>query len=82
MAENDDEEAQYVCARILSGRASGMGWGDFAVLYRMNAQSNRLEYAMKRNSIPYKVVGGTRFFDRAEIKDMTSYLCAIQTPRG
>lgn len=57
-----------------------MKWGDFAVLYRMNAQSNRLEYAMKRNGIPYRVVGGTRFFDRAEIKDMTSYLCAIQNP--
>ena len=80
IAENDDEEAQYVCARILGGKAQGMGWGDFAVLYRMNAQSNRLEYAMKRNSIPYKVVGGTRFFDRAEIKDMTSYLCALHTP--
>ena len=80
LSDSDDDEAQYVCARILGGRSSGMSWGDFAVLYRMNAQSNRLEYAMKRNGIPYKVVGGMKFFDRAEIKDMTSYLCAIENP--
>ena len=46
----------------------------------MNAQSNRLEFAFKRNGIPYRVVGGMRFFDRAEIKDMLAYLCAIQSP--
>ena len=48
--------------------------------YRMNAQSNRLEYAFKRNGIPYRIVGGTRFFDRAEVKDMLAYLCVILTP--
>ncbi len=80
-ADYDDEEAAYIAARILSGAGAGMKWGDFAVLYRMNAQSNRLEYALKRNGIPYKVVGGTRFFDRAEIKDIISYLCTIQSPR-
>ena len=80
IAGNDDEEASFVSARIMSGMAAGMRWGDFAVLYRMNAQSNRLEMAFKRNAIPYKVVGGMRFFDRAEIKDITSYLCAIQNP--
>ena len=46
----------------------------------MNAQSNRLEFAFKRNGIPYRVVGGMRFFDRAEIKDMLAYLCVIQSP--
>ncbi|MGM9522237.1 MAG: ATP-dependent helicase [Oscillospiraceae bacterium] len=80
LADNDDDEASFVCARILGGLSSGMHWGDFAVLYRMNAQSNRLEYAMKRNGIPYRIVGGTRFFDRAEIKDMTSYLCVMHNP--
>ncbi len=46
----------------------GANWRDHAVLYRMNVQSNKLENALKRNSIPYRVVGGTRFFDRAEVR--------------
>ena len=46
-------------------------------MYRTNAQSNALEYAFKRNSIPYRIIGGTRFFDRAEVKDMLAYLCVI-----
>ena len=46
----------------------------------MNAQSNRLEFAMKRNGIPYRIVGGMRFFDRAEIKDMLAYLCVLLSP--
>ena len=46
----------------------------------MNAQSNALEYALKRNGIPYKVVGGMKFFDRAEVKDMLAYLCVINNP--
>ena len=80
LAENDDAEAAYIAARIVDGVAAGMRWGDFAVLYRMNAQSNRLEYAFKRMSIPYRVVGGTRFFDRMEIKDITAYLSVIHNP--
>jgi len=55
----------------------GRHFRDIAVLYRMNAQSNALEYAMKRNGIPYKVVGGMKFFDRAEVKDMLAYLCVL-----
>ncbi len=46
----------------------------------MNAQSNALEYALKRNGIPYKVVGGMKFFDRAEVKDMLAYLCVLNNP--
>lgn len=46
----------------------------------MNAQSNQLEYAFKRNGVPYRIIGGTRFFDRAEIKDMLAYLCVIASP--
>ena len=46
-------------------------------MYPTNAQTNALEFALKRNGIPYRVIGGTRFFDRAEIKDMLSYLCVI-----
>ncbi len=79
-AANESEEAQYVAARILEGYAKGENWRDFAVLYRMNAQSNQLEYAFKRNGIPYRVIGGVRFFDRAEIKDILAYLCVINNP--
>ena len=80
VAENDDAEAAYIASQIMEARASGMKWSDFAVLYRMNAQSNRLEYAFKRMSIPYRIVGGTRFFDRMEIKDVTGYLCVVHDP--
>ncbi|MCD8334577.1 MAG: UvrD-helicase domain-containing protein [Clostridiales bacterium] len=79
-AMNENDEAQYVAAQVLAGISKGRDWKDFAVLYRMNAQSNQLEYAFKRNAIPYKVVGGTKFFDRAEIKDMLAYLCVINNP--
>ena len=75
-AADEGVEANFVAGQILAGtRSSGMK--DYAILYRTNAQSNALEYAMKRNGIPYRVIGGTRFFDRAEIKDMLSYLCVI-----
>lgn len=76
-AMNESEEAQYVASQIIAGVSQGNNWNDYAVLYRMNAQSNQLEYAFKRNGIPYTVYGGTKFFDRAEVKDMLAYLCVI-----
>ena len=79
-ARNEDDEAQFVASRILAHRGGGGNFRDCAVLYRMNAQSNRLEFAFKRNGIPYKVVGGMRFFDRAEVKDVLAYLCVILSP--
>jgi DNA helicase-2/ATP-dependent DNA helicase PcrA len=79
-AQNEHDEAQFVAAHILESYSAGASWRDSAVLYRMNAQSNQLEYAFKRNGIPYRIVGGTRFFDRAEVKDMLAYLCVIATP--
>ncbi len=79
-AMNENEEAQYVATKILEDYGQGGSWRDHAVLYRMNAQSRELEYAFKRNAIPYRVVGGTRFFDRAEVKDMVAYLSAIHNP--
>ena len=69
-------ESNYVAARIIAGTNQGH-FKDFAILYRTNAQSNALEYALKHNGIPYRIIGGTRFFDRAEVKDMLSYLCVI-----
>ena len=77
VAMNESDEAQYVAAQVIAGIQQGRQWKDNAVLYRMNAQSNAVEYAFKRNGIPYRIIGGTRFFDRAEVKDMLAYLCLI-----
>ena len=79
-AMNENDEAQYIAARILEGYSQGLHWRDHAILYRMNAQSNQLENACKRNGIPYKIIGGIRFFDRAEVKDMTAYLAVLNNP--
>ncbi len=75
-ADNEGGEANYVASQIIAG-SKRRSFKDFAILYRTNAQSNALEYAFKRNGIPYRVIGGMRFFDRAEVKDMLAYLCLI-----
>ena len=77
-AMNENDEARFVADKLMEDYHAGVKWNDHAILYRMNAQSNQLEVAFKRSGIPYKVIGGTRFFDRAEVKDMLAYLCAIQ----
>ena len=77
-AMNENDEARYVADKLMEGYRAGEKWNSHAILYRMNAQSNQLEVALKRSGIPYRVIGGTRFFDRAEVKDMLAYLCAIQ----
>ena len=79
-AMNENDEAQYVANQILEDFGQGRKWKDHAVLYRMNAQSNQLEQAFKRNGIPYRIIGGTRFFDRAEVKDMLAYLAVLDNP--
>ncbi|MBQ5749043.1 MAG: UvrD-helicase domain-containing protein, partial [Oscillospiraceae bacterium] len=76
-ASNESDEAQYVANRIIVNRSHGIDFKDNAVLYRTNAQSNAMEYAFKRSGIPYRIIGGTRYFDRAEVKDMLAYLCVI-----
>lgn len=75
-AYNETEEADFVASQIFTV-GKNKEFKDFAVLYRTNAQSNALEYSFKRNGIPYRIIGGTRFFDRAEVKDMLAYLCII-----
>ena len=79
-ASDEREEGQYIASQLLRAYREGKQWRDCAVLYRMNALSNQIEMALKSNSIPYRVVGGFRFFERAEIKDMLSYLCVIHNP--
>ncbi len=75
-AADEGNEASFVAGQIIA-RSKGNNFKNYAVLYRTNAQSNAIEFALKRNAIPYRVIGGMRFFDRAEIKDMLSYLCVI-----
>lgn len=75
-ASDEGTEGNYVAGQIIR-LSKGQDFRNYAILYRTNAQSNAMEFALKRNGIPYRVIGGTRFFDRAEIKDMLSYLCII-----
>lgn len=77
---SESDEANFVVGDILMDVNRGRNFRDTAILYRMNAQSNALEYALKRNGVPYQVVGGTKFFDRAEVKDMLAYLCVLNNP--
>lgn len=75
-AVNESDEANYVASRIFS-LVPPSNYKDCAILYRTNAQSNALERSFKFNAIPYRIIGGTRFFDRAEVKDMLAYLWVI-----
>jgi len=79
-AMNENDEARYVADQILEGFGQGRKWKDHAILYRMNAQSNQMEQAFKRNGVPYRIIGGTRFFDRAEVKDVLAYLAVLDNP--
>jgi len=75
-ASDERAEANFVASRILAGTKKGQ-FKDHAILYRTNAQSNAIENACKFNGIPYRIIGGTRFFDRAEVKDMLAYLVVL-----
>ncbi|HET6147797.1 MAG TPA: UvrD-helicase domain-containing protein [Polyangia bacterium] len=78
--ETERDEAEFVAGRVAAGLQEGMSPRDFAVFYRTNAQSRVLEDAFRAHNLPYVVVGGTRFFDRTEIKDLICYLRAIANP--
>ncbi|MCH5304176.1 MAG: UvrD-helicase domain-containing protein [Ruminococcus sp.] len=79
-ALSEREEASYIAQQVIEGVASGRKFSDYAVLYRMNAQSNAIETAFSRSGIPHRIIGGHRFYDREEIKDMTAYLRVIDNP--
>lgn len=76
-AKDERDEAAFVASKVLESVRDGGKYSDNAVLYRMNAQSNTIEQAFVKSGIPYRVFGGTRFYDRKEIKDLTSYLAVI-----
>jgi DNA helicase-2/ATP-dependent DNA helicase PcrA len=71
---NETEEARFIVANIQSKLTNGYGPADFAMLYRSNAQSRALEEALVREQVPYRIYGGLRFFERAEIKNALAYL--------
>ncbi len=79
-ASSEREEALFIAHTILDGVSKGRSFSDYAILYRMNAQSNAVEQALSRSGIPHRVIGGHRFYDREEIKDMTSYLQVVNNP--
>lgn len=79
-SDSERDEAQFIAKTILDGVAEGRKFSDFAILYRMNAQSNSIEQALSRSGIPHRVIGGRRFYDREEIRDMVAYLQVINNP--
>ncbi len=80
-ANSAQEEARRVAAEIERWqRGRGKGWGEFAILYRTNAQSRVIEEELIRRRIPYRLVGGIKFYERAEIKDVLAYLRLVYNP--
>lgn len=79
-ADNEHEEGAWICERVKRLHQRGIQYADIAVLYRMHAQSRVLEEMMMRAGIPYRVYGGTRFYDRKEIRDVIAYLRLIVNP--
>ncbi len=78
--ENENEESKFVAETIIKGTEEGKKYSDYALLYRSNAQSRSFETALVRSGIPYKIVGGVRFYERKEVKDIMSYLALINNP--
>lgn len=80
LAYNEKDEAAYICKKVRDLTAEGYKYGDIAVLYRTNAQSRALEEMLVKYAVPYQIVGGLRFYDRMEIKDIIAYLRVIYNP--
>lgn len=78
--EDEGEEAEFIADEILKNVKNGRKMSDHAILYRMNAQSRNIEITLAKSGIPHKVIGGNRFFDRKEIKDIISYFAVISNP--
>jgi DNA helicase II / ATP-dependent DNA helicase PcrA len=79
-AYNDEEEAETVAAEIAGLSNAGRRYGDVAVMYRTNGMSRAIEEALVRRRIPYRLIGGVRFYQRREIKDLVAYLRLIHNP--
>ena len=79
-AENEQDEAERISRFILDGVAKGRKFSDYAVLYRMNSQSMTFEKIFASSGVPHRIIGGTRFIDRAEVRDMIAYLSVVNNP--
>ncbi len=79
-AFSEQDEADFIAKKILEGVAAGRKFSDHAILYRMNSQSNILEKIFVKSGIPYRIIGGLRFYERKEIRDMIAYLSVINNP--
>lgn len=79
-ATDEGDEAAFIANTITADAAAGERFASHAILYRMNAQSNMIERALVRSGIPYRIIGGTRFYERKEIKDIMAYLSVIDNP--
>ena len=79
--EDETDESQFIAAGILDDIRAGMKFSQHAVLYRMNAQSASIEKMFVKSGIPYRIIGGFRFYDRQEVKDILAYLKVIVNPR-
>ena len=77
---DEREEARFVADTVMKNVAGGRKMGDHAVLYRMNAQSSLIENAFVRAGVPYRIIGGLRFYERKEIKDALAYLTVVNNP--
>lgn len=77
---DEEAEATFLADTVLDGIGKGTKYGDFAVLYRMHAQSNSVERAFLRAGIPYKIIGGLKFYDRKEVKDLLAYMAVVTNP--
>ena len=80
VADNEHDEARFIATEIDALFDTGMGYGDIAVMYRTNNSSRAIEEVFIRTGIPYKVVGGTRFYERKEIRDLIAYLRVLDNP--
>ncbi len=81
-AQNEHDEAAWVAERVREAQSRGVALGDMAIFYRVHAQSRVLEEVMRAERIPYQIVGGMRFFERAEVKDLLSYLRILDNPKS
>ena len=79
-AFNENDEANYIAETILNKVATGANYSDFAILYRMNAQSSNIERTFIKSGISYRIIGGHRFYERKEIRDVIAYLSVINNP--
>lgn len=77
---DDIGEAMFISSSIMDSSAKGRAWSDHAVLYRINAQSATIERSLVRAGIPYRIIGGHRFYERKEVKDIVAYLSVICNP--